>query len=73
MIDIDNWLCPPGAWCILLDVIILDADGWRDGTSLNKPISLSEFWGRLVHCTISGGPSSLDEAREIVKNKFATL
>jgi len=41
----------PGQWCKLLDVAVLDADGWKD-KSIIEPIGLQEFILRLSECTI---------------------
>jgi hypothetical protein len=41
----------PEKWCELLDVYIIDFDGWRN-VSFTTPCSLIEFVDRLSHCTI---------------------
>lgn len=40
-------------WCVLENVTILDADGfkWDDGVTVDTPISYKEFCKRIVYCT----------------------
>jgi hypothetical protein len=54
-----NWLLqhgtntkPPGEWEKLLNVRIIDADGWKDMKPYNEPISVIEFVHRASYSTI---------------------
>jgi len=41
-------------WQALMPKVkIIDADGWRDGTSMDKPITKEEYLTRRLHCTCS--------------------
>jgi len=46
----------PDEWCKILDIRVLDPDGWReDKKNWNDPISKAEFTKRMLLSTVSGG------------------
>jgi hypothetical protein len=43
----------PRTWERITNTSILDPDGWRDGTSWNKPIDFKEWTSRMNQSTIA--------------------
>ena len=55
----------PEEWCKLLDVKIMDADGWRmDCKSWDDKISEKEFQQRVCYCTIQISMKKYEELGE---------
>lgn len=54
---------PTAEWCELLGVRVMDPDGWRGihACPLEKPLTLSDFIGRIKRSTIYGLPGWSEE------------
>ena len=61
----------PDKWCELLQVKIIDPDGWhgctKQGITYGSPILLSEFIRRLKRCTIQAMAPVFD-VKEAIKS-----